>query len=203
MNVNTALALGFILKSEGGYSDKVLKPYSNEPGGAVNRGITFDMYIQWCTKHGHPIPAPAPTGWAELKNLSISQTIQIYIDEMLTPLGFDNLPNAVDYCLLDFVVNSGLGGALEHCRTAFGLPEPTISYHTEPELLAALHGPVEQVLNTICDARWVMMQADPSFKTIAGGRMYRMNTCYNNSRFMASLVLPIPPQPWRYQLPTT
>jgi hypothetical protein len=90
MRENFALACGFVLKHEGGYSND-----PNDPGGETNFGIS---------KRYHPN--------VDIKNLTERGAAEIYLKEYWLPT-CDNLPFPNDFIYFDTFVNMGRDDANE------------------------------------------------------------------------------------------
>lgn len=86
MRENFALAVGFVLKHEGGYSND-----PSDPGGETNFGIS---------KRYHPN--------VDIKNLDARGAAEIYLNEYWLPEG-DTLPFPLDIAFMDAAVNMGKG----------------------------------------------------------------------------------------------
>ncbi len=98
---NRPLASVFLGDDEGGWAER-----SGEPGGAVNRGISFLAFSQWRTKQGKPTPT-----FADLKNLTIDEATEIYNEEYFSKIGFDDLPSGLDYVFANTAIMDGVSGA--------------------------------------------------------------------------------------------
>lgn len=92
-------AIAAVFKDEGGYSN-----VPGDHGGPTNWGITiWDARKYW---------KPDATA-ADVKSMPKSVAAQIYREHYANPIGYDSLPAGVDYAVLDYVVNSGLGKAAQ------------------------------------------------------------------------------------------
>lgn len=85
MRENFALAVGFVLKKEGGYSND-----PDDPGGETNFGIS---------KRYHPD--------VDIKNLTATDAAKIYFSEYWMALA-DALPFPMDVVAMDMSVNPGI-----------------------------------------------------------------------------------------------
>lgn len=88
MRENFALAVGFVLKHEGGYSND-----PDDPGGETNFGIS---------KRYHPE--------VDIKNLTPDAAAKIYFSDYWMKLA-DSLPFPLDIAVLDSSVNMGIEAA--------------------------------------------------------------------------------------------
>lgn len=83
MKENFALAVGFVLKHEGGYTND-----PNDPGGETNFGIS---------KRYHPEE--------DIKNMTIDRAAQIYKTQYWDVNNLESIPFPLDVIALDTVVN--------------------------------------------------------------------------------------------------
>lgn len=188
MQSNLGTVFDRIFLSEGGWAQK-----PTEPGGAVNRGISFLVYQGWRAMHHEPAPT-----LDDLKNMSRDEAEQIYEVKFFAPCRFDQLQNGVDYAVVDYAVNSGVAAALTNIREALGFKQTDETklrpWRMENDLLYALKNrPIEPMIDAICDRRWENMKGRPDFALKAKGRAKRMNACYSGSRELAGLPV-IPPR---------
>jgi lysozyme family protein len=93
-----ARAVAHVLKMEGGLVDN-----PSDPGGLTNFGISLRAYPH-----------------LDIRNLTQSQAAQIYHDDYYEKIHGDELPDAVSFALLDYAVNSGVGGAIRGLQRAIG-----------------------------------------------------------------------------------
>jgi lysozyme family protein len=192
MYENVGFVLDRVFLSEGGYAER-----ATEPGGAVNMGISFEQFSKWWYRTH--IAGSKPT-FEDLKVMPRSVAEDIYGTEFLSRVRFDVLPSGVDYAVADFAINSGVSGALNACRDALKIARPVASWHMDATLLNILRWRVrEDVITSICDERWELMQSKPDFARIAKGRAKRMNAVWDGSRELAGL----PPTQTRYRIPPT
>jgi lysozyme family protein len=182
-----------VFLSEGGYAER-----ATEPGGAVNMGISFEQFSKWWYRthnNGSRAHLRRPKGDAARCGRSTSTATEFF-----APVQFDQLPAGVDYAVVDFAINSGVSGALTACRDALRLGRPAASWRMDTTLLSILRWRArEDVLTSICDKRWELMQSKPDFARIAKGRAKRMNAVWDGSRELAGL----PPTQTRYRIPPT
>lgn len=155
MKENIEKVMDWVFIHEGGYAER-----DSEPGGAVNMGISFNAFKDaWKRLKKDRIPT-----FADLKDLKRGSAIDaidgdaedIYFEWFFKPLEFNSLPSGVDYALLDFAVNSGVGGALRAIKKKWKFPS---SNKMDAKFLWALKSrdPI-QTINDICDARLTLMK---------------------------------------------
>lgn len=141
MKENRDKVLGWVLAHEGGYAER-----DTEPGGAVNMGISFDTYKRFW-KLRAPLAA-APT-FADLRAMTKAQAEEIYTSLYFVPIKFDFMPSGVDYCLVDWAINSGPAGAIRALQKRMGFP---VTGKIGPQFSWALRKRVGMV-DVICNAR--------------------------------------------------
>ncbi len=100
MQENWQRSLAFNLAFEGGWAER-----PEEPGGAVNKGISMLAYREFCKRKG----------WGEpllfhLKNIKDKQVSEFY-RERADQIGFDDLPSGYDLALFNASTMFGVTGA--------------------------------------------------------------------------------------------
>lgn len=145
MKSNRQTALDFIYHDEGPF---VIR--DTEPGGAGNRGISFERFRAWWHlqgRHGEPT-------FDDLKNQPQADADALYGKFFLDPAHFDDLPFGVDYVVLDGFIN---GGGLTILQRALGLNDehPEVEHHIfgPVTLWAAKHRDPRVLINKLCDVR--------------------------------------------------
>jgi len=93
-----ARAVAHVLKMEGGLVDN-----PSDPGGLTQFGISQRAYPH-----------------LDIRNLTQAQAAQIYHDDYWQKIHGDELPDEVSFALLDYAVNSGVGGAIRGLQRAIG-----------------------------------------------------------------------------------
>jgi lysozyme family protein len=104
-------ALRRILVHEGGYSN-----HPSDPGGPTNFGITINDYRKYVK--------PNATA-ADMRAMKLNEAKAIYRRQYADPMRFDDLPSGVDYSVLDYGINSGIGRSGRVLRRVVGLPDTT------------------------------------------------------------------------------
>ena len=93
-------------KWEGGWSNNAA-----DPGGKTMFGVTQATYDAWCRHKGWPL--------APVRDLKMTEAMNIYRENYWTPCGAPNLFAGVDLAIYDVSVNSGVGrGASYRDKTA-------------------------------------------------------------------------------------
>lgn len=166
MNTNLSFVMDKIFQNEGGWAIR-----DSEPGGCVNFGICFLVYQGW--RSAHKLPAPT---FDDLKHMKRDEAEDIYEALYFAPCRFDQLQSGVDYALIDFAVNSGVGGAISHTLKALGFQHSPTPWRMGNDLLWALKTREPRKLITdICDARWALMQQSKNFPRFESGWKHRLD----------------------------
>lgn len=100
MKANWPRALSFNLAWEGGWAQR-----PQEPGGAVNKGISMLAFREFRKRHNRPAPT--------LHNLKTIQDQEVYdfYRERADQIGFDSLPSGYDLALFNASTMFGVAGA--------------------------------------------------------------------------------------------
>lgn len=104
-------ALRLVLAHEGGYSN-----HPSDPGGPTNFGITLADYRKYLR--------PNATA-TDVRSMNVAEAKAIYRSQYADLLRFDDLPSGVDYSVLDYGINSGIGRSGKVLRRVLGLPDHT------------------------------------------------------------------------------
>lgn len=99
MEQNREKAIGWVLEHEGGFTN-----HPSDPGGPTNFGITIHdarMYLN------------NAADVAFMKAMQKSDAIAIYRAKYWDKVRGDELPTGLDYTLMDYGVNSGVGRAIK------------------------------------------------------------------------------------------
>ena len=101
-------AISRVFEHEGGYTNDAA-----DPGGPTNWGITiFDARMYW---------KPDATA-ADVRTMPKSVASEIYVKHYADPVKYDLLPAGVDYAVLDYGINSGIGRAAKVLQRITGAP---------------------------------------------------------------------------------
>ncbi len=137
-----------VLKWEGGYVN-----HPADPGGETNYGITVAV-------------ARANGYTGSMRSIPMATVMDIYRNKYAKPVLFDAHKAGVDYSLLDYGVNSGVGRANKVARRVCGLPD------TAPaaELLTAVNKrDPKKVVAAINAERLKFLQSLPTWPTFGRG----------------------------------
>lgn len=150
---DTAMTRG-VFPHEGGYTDE-----ATDPGGPTNWGITIgDARAYW---------KPTATS-VDVRIMPKATAEDIYRQHYATPVHYDDLPAGVDYSVLDYAINSGVGRAGIVLRRLVGLPDNTSAI--TPEVIAAVkkRDPVA-LINAINSERMRFLSGLKNWPTYANG----------------------------------
>lgn len=144
MRENRDAILAEILHTEAGYAER-----PEEGGGAVNRGVTFTVFQAW-----RGLKGDKDVTWKDLEAMTKEEAIAIYEAQFLTGIHFDELPNGVDYCVLDAAVNGGVAGSIKILQEALGFPEEKCDGAWGlVTRWAVTHRTLPELINRLCDER--------------------------------------------------
>ncbi len=102
---------------EGGFAKRAA-----EPGGAVHKGISLQVFQEWRKKQNPQAPLATID---DLRALSDLEAIAIYSTMYATPMRFNSHPAGLDYALLDTAVMEGVRGAIMVLQQAIGEAPPS------------------------------------------------------------------------------
>lgn len=109
---NYTRAIANVFVSEGGYSND-----AGDPGGPTKYGITI-----WDVRKYLKPNATA----ADVKRLTREEAETIYREHYAKPIGFDAMPKGLDYTVLDYSVNAGIGRAIPDLTKCKAMHKATI-----------------------------------------------------------------------------
>lgn len=152
-------AIARVFLDEGGFTND-----AQDPGGATNWGITiFDARMYW---------KPNATA-ADVRAMPKSVAEQIYRDKYAAVVQYDLLPAGVDYAVLDYGINSGVGRAAKVLQRLVGAPvDGKIGLTT---LAATLQEDPANLINRMCDERMAFLQSLKTWPTFGRGWSSRVN----------------------------
>ena len=154
--------MALVLQHEGGFTIDPRDP-GNWTGGKKGVGVLKG------TKFG--IAANSfPT--LDIKNITSEQAVDIYRRKYARPVRFDDLPNGVDYAVLDLAINSGVGKAalvLEQALAALGQRLKVDGVLDEETLAAVRAVQPSALIDAISDARLAYMKRLKNWATYGKG----------------------------------
>jgi lysozyme family protein len=164
--------MDWVFLHEGGYAER-----DSEPGGAVNMGISFTAYQDWWEQVGPGVGNSILPTYEDLKGLSREDAERIYTHFYFGKIRFDQLPAGVDYALVDFAVNSGVGGALRSVQRRLRFVETgTMKTNVKdaPFFWALRNRPPKEVIDAIQEARLRVMQSSRKWERFKGNWTNRL-----------------------------
>lgn len=142
MQSSYAEAIRRLLLSEGGYIN-----HPSDPGGPTNFGITLTDYRKYVK--------PSATA-ADIRAMKVEEARVIYRAKYWGAIRADELPAGVDYCLFDYVVNSGTGRAPKVLQRVMGI---AVSGRVDDATVrAAAARDAAAMVTSICDERLRFLQ---------------------------------------------
>lgn len=169
MKANLAPSLTMIFGSEGGYT--------NDPadsGGPTKFGITVATLAAW---------RKAPQTADDVKALTLDEAQAILATEYAAPIRFDDLPAGVDYCVLDFAVNSGPATAAKHLQSIVGA---TVDGAIGAKTLAGVQSmECTELIDMLCDNRLTFMRSLSNWQTFGKGWTARVEAVRTRALAMA------------------
>lgn len=157
MKENFKKIMDEVLKHEGGYVN-----HPSDPGGATNRGVTR------CTLAAYRGVSCANLPIAEVKNLTLEETLEIYRVNYWNRCLADDLPSGVDYVVMDYAVNSGVSRSAKLLQKIVGAKaDGVIGLKT----LAKVNDypDYEKLIHIACDNRLSFLQRLVTWETFKKG----------------------------------
>ena len=149
-----------VYADEGGYSND-----AGDPGGPTNYGITIhDARTYW-----------KPNATADdVRHMPKSVAADIYEKHYATPLHYNDLPAGVDYAVLDYGINSGIGRSIRVLQRLVGAH---VDGSIGPETIkdANQMDPIK-LINAIYDERLHFLQNLRTWHLFGKGWGRRVNT---------------------------
>jgi lysozyme family protein len=180
MRANLSHALDLIFASERGFSN-----HTDDPGGPTQDGVTLATLSAWRKR---------PVSIAELKALGSEERNAIFAAQYADPIRFAELPDGLDYCVLDCSVNSGPNRAGRILQQAMGMTGKDIDGVIGAKTLAALKAvkamEVTALIADYCDDRLSFMRSLRNWRTFKNGWTARVHTVEDEALHMAAGVVP-------------
>ena len=149
-----------VFPHEGGYSN-----HPSDPGGPTNWGIT----LVDARKYWRPM-----ANADDVRNMPKSVAEDIYDKQYATPLHYDDLPAGLDYTVLDYGINSGVGRSGKVLRRVCGLPDS--DYHVTDEVLRAVSQRDKiRLIGAVWDERLRFLKSLRTWPTFGAGWQRRCN----------------------------
>lgn len=158
-------ALKHILAHEGGKVD-----HPKDPGGRTNMGITQRVYNGWRSKSNLPS--------RDVYLIDKSEVEAIYRFQYWEPIMGDQLPEGVDFVVMDGAVNSGVGQSVKWLQRALGaLYTSGIDGIMGAGTLGAVRATndYDALIERIIERREAFLRALKTFPTFGRGWMRRIS----------------------------
>ena len=165
-------ALRRLLLHEGGYTN-----HPSDPGGPTSYGVTIADYRRYVK--------PNATA-ADVKAMKLDEAKAIYRRRYWDAQRCDELPGGVDYSILDYGVNSGIGRSGKVLRRIVGLPDRTHLVTDEVLRAVACRDP-EALINAINIERLAFLKGLKTWPVFGRGWARRVDEVNSASLRMASL----------------
>lgn len=167
---NFEIALALVFDSEGGWSD-----HPKDRGGKTNFGITAKTWRAWAKLHGDDRP---------LSKITREDAARIYREDYAAPIRFDSLPSGLDYAMLDFAINSGVGTAVAELQGCLGVSQDGIM---GSQTLAAVRAKsAVDLVHCLCEARRKYVKKLDTWGTFGKGWLRRIAKVELNATRLAS-----------------
>lgn len=155
----------WIFKTEGGYVD-----HPKDPGGATNMGITRKTLAAW-----RGISPYTALPKSEVRNLTKTEAASIYKKNYWDLAQCSSLPRGLDYAVMDYGVNSGVGRAVKDLqRTVKEFYKGTVDGVIGAMTITAVkdfceaYG-VDVLIKAYCDRRFAFVSGLKTFATFGKG----------------------------------
>lgn len=143
-----------VFPHEGGYTNEAA-----DPGGPTNWGITIvDARMYW---------KPGATA-ADVRVMPQVIAEDIYRKHYAAPVRYQDLPAGVDYSVLDYAINSGVGRAGKVLRRLVGLSDHTSAVTDEVIAAVAKRNPAD-LISAIAVERMAFLRTLKNWPTYANG----------------------------------
>lgn len=178
-------ALKRVLVHEGSYSNDAA-----DPGGPTNFGITIYDYRKYIN--------PAGTA-ADVRSMTVEQAKKIYRAHYADPIRFDDLPSGVDYAVLDYSINSGIGRGAKVLQRIVGVG---VDGEIGDDTISAARARDPKVLvGAICDERLAFLHGLSTWGTFGKGWGRRVAEVRAAALAMAGKSQGVTPSPQPIVLP--
>src|SRR5439155_16128737 len=121
----------------------------SDPGGLTNFGITLADYRRY---------AKADATAADVRSMKVIEAKAIYRAKYWNAQRCDELPAGVDYSVVDYGVNSGIGRSGKVLRRVVGLPDNTSVVNGQVLAYARVRDP-KVLVAAICDERLAFLKS--------------------------------------------
>jgi lysozyme family protein len=153
MQANFDQALKRVLAHEGGYTN-----HPSDPGGPTNWGITIhDARMYW----------KRDADADDVRGMPLDVAKRIYKTKYWDAMRCDELPSGVDYAVMDFGVNSGIGRSIRLLESIAGVPADGKPDDTLIRTVANM--PSKPVITELCNKRLVFLKGLKTWPVFGNG----------------------------------
>lgn len=170
---NYERAIQNVLVHEGsGYTN-----HPSDPGGPTKWGITLRDLREWRNRY---------TNDTDVMEMEEEEARAIYRARYAKPIRFDELPRGIDYVVLDYAVNAGIGRAMADLSKVLRVPSSQVM--TNEMVTAARLLRVGDVIQRLDDRRMAFQMGLPSrFNVFKKGWKNRINSVNRIALAMAGV----------------
>lgn len=159
MKSNFEVCLKHVLSHEGGFVN-----HPQDPGGMTNLGVTKRVWEEWV---GHEVDEKT------MRNLTPEIVAPMYKRKYWDKIQGDELPDGIDYVVLDAAVNSGPGRAIKWLQGCVGVD---MDGALGPKTLGAVKAAdPESLVSDYSKRRLSFLQDLPTFETFGRGWSKRVS----------------------------
>lgn len=170
MKDNFERALGYVLKTEGGFVNN-----PKDPGGMTNLGCTKAVWEEWV---GHPVDEKA------MRNLTPANVAPLYRRKYWDKVSGDYLPAGVDYVVFDCAINSGAGRAIKLLQESLNIVADGYLGPITLKMVASANA--STLIDKYQQNRFAFLQSLPTWSTFGHGWGNRIAEVKSYGLIMAS-----------------
>lgn len=153
-----------------------------DPGGPTKYGITLATYRRYLN------PSATP---ADIQKMTLAIADHIYELEYWNALDCNALPPGIDYTVMDYGVNSGIGRAGRVLRQVVGMS--TATWRISPDVIAAINDrDVDAVITAVNNERLQFLHGLKTWSVFGNGWTTRVREVAAYSSQLAALRAPAP-----------
>ena len=153
MKENFDKCLKMLLSHEGGFVN-----HPEDPGGITNLGVTKKVYDEWIGRESTE---------QEMRDLTPDDVAPIYKKNYWDRIKGDSLPSGIDWCLMDWTVNSGKSRPSKAVQRAVGATQDgSIGSQT---IGLIMEKDPEEIINYVYGVRQDFYKGLKTFETFGRG----------------------------------
>ena len=153
MKENFSKCLDMLLAHEGGFVN-----HPEDPGGMTNLGVTKKVYDEWIGRESTE---------QEMRDLTPDDVAPIYKKNYWDRIKGDSLPSGIDWCLMDWTVNSGKSRPSKAVQRAVGATQDgSIGSQT---IGLIMEKDPEEIINYVYGVRQDFYKGLKTFETFGRG----------------------------------